>query len=307
MMVQDYHKPALLFETLYALKAADGGVFVDCTFGGGGHSRGILEANPLNRVFAFDKDPDAHENAPGGERFVLVKSDFRFLEIRLREIAIAGVDGILADLGVSSHQFDTADRGFSFRFDAELDMRMDPAHPLTAAEILANYPEDDLRNLFRTYGEVPFAGKLASEIVKRRKTSPVRRTGQLEELLRIFVPSRAMATVSAQVYQALRIEVNDEMGALKELLNQSVEMLKPGGRLAIISYHSLEDRMVKHHFRSGNVEDVQQKDMFGNIITPWRVITRKALQPSWQEIEENPRVRSARLRVAERVSNGKPI
>jgi 16S rRNA (cytosine1402-N4)-methyltransferase len=301
-MNADYHRPALLNESIDLLAIKENGTYVDATFGGGGHSREILNRlGPQGRLIAFDKDADALHNKLDDSRLLLVKTDFKFIDTVLDGLSHLKVDGILADLGISSHQIDAAARGFSFRFSANLDMRMDRDAPLDASEVLATYPESDLRHLLRTYGEVDQASKIAAAIVKTRKSSPITTTEQLREVIGSVVVAKNLHKILTLVYQALRIEVNRELEALEDLLEAGPKVLKPGGRLAIISYHSLEDRMVKQYFRTGNLDGEDRRDILGRSFSPWKVITRKAVVPSEQEVQENPRSRSARLRAAEKL------
>ncbi len=299
-MTQDvYHIPALLPESLEALCLQPSGVYVDATLGGGGHSRAIVEhLGEDGHLYSLDRDSDAIARAFADSRFTAVHGDFRYMANYLRYYGHYGdVDGILADLGVSSHHFDDADRGFSFRADAPLDMRMNRASSLTAAALLAEAPEERLATIFRIYGEFRQARRLASAIVKRRDTDPVLTTGQLASLAEPMLnPARAKKEL-AQVFQALRIEVNGEMEALEAFLRQSVELLRPGGRLAVITYHSLEDRMVKNFMRSGRIDGEAEKDLFGRSDAPLKPLG-KAVGPTPEEVERNPRSRSAKLRVA---------
>lgn len=299
-MAHGYHKPALLHETVDLLAIRAGGTYVDVTFGGGGHSREILRRLEGGRLIAFDKDPDAIENKPEDDRFTLVRTDFKFIESALKAQGITQVDGILADLGISSHQVDTPERGFSFRFDAPLDMRMGQ-EGMTAADVLNTYPAKDIAYLLREYGEVRAADKLAAEIVASRATKLIHTTADLEAVAGRCVEATNLRKLLTLVYQALRIEVNGEMEGLEDLMQGSLRMLKPGGRMSVISYHSLEDRRVKHFFRAGNFEGKEEKDFFGRSLSPWKVVTRKAIQPTEEEIEDNPRARSARLRAAEKI------
>lgn len=299
-MTQGYHKPALLHETVDLLGIRAGGIYVDVTFGGGGHSREILRRLQGGQLIAFDKDSDVIENKPEDGRFTLVQSDFKFIESALKGLGIEAVDGILADLGISSHQIDTPHRGFSFRFDAPLDMRMSQSG-MTAADVLNSYSASDLEMVLREYGEVRAAGKLAAEIVSSRVHRQVRTTTDLEEIAGRCVEATNLRKLLTLVYQALRIEVNGEMEGLEALMQGSLRMLKPGGRMSVISYHSLEDRRVKHFFRAGNFEGKEEKDFFGRSLSPWKVVNRKSIQPTDAEIEDNPRARSARLRAAEKM------
>ena len=297
-----YHAPVLLGESLDLLAVDPNGIYVDVTYGGGGHSGKLLERLESGKLIAFDQDPDARQNLIADDRLVFVARNFAFIEIALEELGIGEVDGILADLGVSSHQFDTAERGFSYRFDAPLDMRMNQAEGLTAAEVLNTYEESELIRVLKQYGEVQNARKVVKLISQYRKNAEVQTTGQLEGILRSCIPPKRRAKYLAQVYQALRIEVNKELEALEKLLLASLNVLKPGGRIAVIAYHSLEDRMVKRFFRAGNLAGKLEKDFYGNPLTPWKLITRRAVVADEAEIERNPRARSARLRVAEKVN-----
>lgn len=301
-LTSDYHRPVLLKESVDALGIRPDGAYVDVTFGGGGHSSEILgQLGKEGNLYAFDRDADAHLNKIEDERLLLIRSDFKFIEREFEEREIEGVDGILADLGISSHHVDTPDRGFSFRFDSKLDMRMDQRDELSAIEVLNEYPENDLRQIFREYGEIKSASALARSVVKWRKSSPIERTGELEEVIASSLVSGNPSRILPLVYQAIRIEVNGELEALKALLLAGNKLVAPGGRMSIISYHSLEDRMVKNFFRYGNLEGEDRRDFYGNSLSPWKVITRKAIKPSEEEIEKNPRARSARLRVAEKI------
>jgi 16S rRNA (cytosine1402-N4)-methyltransferase len=296
-----YHKPVLFHESLEALAIRPDGVYVDVTFGGGGHSRGILaQLNENGRLLAFDQDADAEANVIDDARFTLVKQNFRYLKNFLRLHGISAIDGLLADLGVSSHQFDVAERGFSTRFDGPLDMRMSQAQPLTAADVLATSEEFQLRSIFRQYGEVDNAPQLARRIVQARSEAPIATITQLKTAIAPCMKRGRENQYLAQVFQALRIEVNGELDALKALLTQSAEVLRPGGRIAVISYHSLEDRLVKHFFRTGNFDDDAEKDFYGNLIRPLEPVNRKPVTPDEEELEENPRSRSAKLRTAEK-------
>ena len=294
-----YHIPALLRQSIQGLDIQPGGTYVDVTFGGGGHSRAILEElGPDGRLLGFDRDMEALANAPEDPRFTFVHSDFRYLSNFLQFYSIAKADGILADLGVSFHHFDSPDRGFSFRTDSALDMRMNRKGGLTASELINSYSKEDLERLFRSYTDLKRPGQMAAAIIKARETAPIETTAQLVEAVRPVINPRAEKKDLAQVFQALRIEVNGEMEALKSLLQQSLTTLKPGGRLAVITYHSIEDRMVKNFFKSGNIDGEIHQDIFGNVDTPWKIITRSPIVPDAAEIEENPRARSAKLRIA---------
>lgn len=291
-----YHRPVLLKESLELLDLKSGGVYVDATFGGGGHSGAILEVlGPEGRLIAFDQDPDAEGNLPPDDRLLFVNSNFRHLKRYLRFHGFDRVDGILADLGVSSHQLDVGERGFSYRFDARLDMRMDQAQELDAARILNEYPADRLQEVFSRYGEIRNARTLAREVVAFRKGRSLVYVSDLLALAEPLIRGNR-ARYLAQLFQALRMEVNDELGVLKEFLLQTLEVLKPGGRLVVIAYHSIEDRAVKHFLRTGDPEGHLQKDFFGNIDRPFELLTRKALEPTADEITENNRARSAKLR-----------
>ena len=295
-----YHVPVMPKESLEGLAIAENGTFVDATFGGGGHSRLILEAlGDKGRLLGFDQDQDALANVPEDERFTFVQHNFRFLRRFLKLYGIRQVDGILADLGVSSHQLDEGSRGFSYRFDHDLDMRMNQSDGATAADLLNTYLEEDLVRIFSEYGEVRNSKTLAAGIVQARQGKSIRTVGDFLSAIDPLIRGSRRKYLS-QVFQALRIEVNDEIGALREFLEQSLEVLKPGGRLVVISYHSLEDRLAKNFLRSGNLKGEQEKDFYGNIYRPFKVITRKALLPTPEEITTNPRARSAKLRVGEK-------
>ncbi len=298
-----YHQPVLLHESINLLDIQPDGTYIDVTFGGGGHSQEILNRlGEKGRLIAFDRDADARKNIISDERLTLIASDFKFIEIKIRENKIGAIDGILADFGVSSHQFDTAERGFSFRFDAPLDMRMDTSSDFSAANVLNEYEYDDLEKIFRQYGEVPNSRNLARAIVALRKTEEIKTTFQFEKMIEAdCIPKKDRHKYLAQVYQALRIEVNGELDSLKALLEGATKLLKPQGRMVTIAYHSLEDRLVKHHFRSGNFEDKLEKDFFGNPIKPWEMLTKRPIEPSEAEIEANPRARSAKLRAAKKL------
>ncbi len=299
-----YHVPVMLQECLEALNINPDGTYVDVTFGGGGHSRAIFERlSDKGRLIAFDQDPDAAANTWEAPNFDFVPANFAFFANHLKLMGIRSVDGILADLGVSSHQFDEASRGFSFRADAKLDMRMNQKADVSAANIINNYEEETLIRLFRTYGEIPNAGKLARSIVSARTSRPVKTTGQLLEIIEPCAPKHKEHKYYAQVFQALRIEVNDEMQALENFLKQCSEILAPGGRLVIMSYHSLEDRMVKNFMKRGSVSGEIEKDFYGNLIKDFSEVIRHPLTASEEEINQNNRARSAKLRIAER--NGK--
>lgn len=301
MMTMEYHNPVLLKETVDGLNIKPDGVYVDVTFGGGGHSREIMKRlGPNGKLYAFDQDEDAQANAIEDERFTLIPENFRFLKRYLRFYGVKEVDGILGDFGVSSHQFDVAERGFSTRFDAELDMRMSRKNELSAYTIVNEYEEQQLKKMFFDYGELKNAGAIANTIVNARKEKPVKNTEQLKQVLSRFLPAHKSNKILAQIYQAIRIEVNQEIDVLKEFLEQTVEVLKPGGRLSVISYHSLEDRLVKRFIRNGMFEGEPERDMFGNYEVPLRAVG-KLIVPTEEEIAENNRARSAKLRIAEKL------
>ncbi len=296
----EYHNPVLLKETVDGLNIKPDGVYVDVTFGGGGHSREILKRlGPDGKLFGFDQDEDAQANIIDDARFTLIPENFRFIKRFLRFHNVKEVDGILADLGVSSHQFDVAERGFSTRFEAELDMRMSKKNELNAYIVVNDYEEADLKRVFWDYGELKNGGALAHTIVEARKIEPIKNSEQLKKVLGRFLPAHKSNKILAQIYQAIRIEVNQEMDVLKEFLEQSLEVLKPGGRLSVISYHSLEDRLVKRFVRNGMFEGEPERDFFGNFSVPFKTI-EKLIVPTDEEINVNNRARSAKLRVAEK-------
>ena len=296
-----YHQPVLLQETIAGLVNNLDGNYIDVTFGGGGHAREILNRLSENgRLLGFDQDKDAAKNALHDSRFQLIKSNFKHLKKFLQFYKAYPVDGIVGDLGVSSHQFDEPTRGFSYRFDEKLDMRMDRGKGITAADIVNTYPVQKLAKLLFTFGEVQNAHIIASLIEKVRQITPIETTGNFVKIITPALPKGKEPKVLSQIFQALRIEVNDEMGALQSLLEQSVEALKSEGRIAIISYHSLEDRLVKNFLKTGNTEGVLKKDFYGNPLTPFKLVTKKAIIPSAHEIVQNPRARSAKLRIAEK-------
>lgn len=315
-MANDYHRPVMLTEAIEGLNIRPEGTYVDVTFGGGGHSRAILEhLGTEGHLVAFDQDEDAAKRVESGEwsveskaEFTFIHENFRYLKSYLRLNGVREVDGILADLGVSSHQFDVAERGFSTRFDGELDLRMDRRQETTARDIVNTLDEESLARLLKLYGELPNARQMARAIVKWRvensEKREIRTTGELKEAVSRHLPRGMENKYLAMLFQALRIEVNGELDALKALLQQSVEVLRPGGRLVIISYHSLEDRLVKNFMRSGNFEGTIEKDFFGNVMSPVRMVSRGAVQASEEELQLNNRARSARLRVGEKVKNG---
>ena len=300
MMKMEYHNPVLLKESVDGLDIQPDGIYVDVTFGGGGHSREILSRlGSKGRLYAFDQDEDALANSIDDERFVLINENFRFIKRFLRFHNIKSVDGILADLGVSSHQFDVAERGFSTRFEGELDMRMSQKQDLNAYKVVNEYDEDNLRRVFLDYGELKNAPVIARVIIEARELEPIKNTEQLKVVLGRFLPAHKSHKILAQMYQAIRIEVNQEMEVLKEFLEQSLEILKPGGRLNVISYHSLEDRLVKRIMKNGMFEGEPERDFFGNFSVPFKAIG-KLIVPDFQEIKSNNRARSAKLRIAEK-------
>lgn len=296
-----YHVPVLLQEVINELRIIPSGIYVDCTFGGGGHSKKILEKlDAHGKLIVFDQDEDARKNVPDDERIIFVPHNFRHLQRFLRLHKITKVNGILADLGISSHQINKAERGFSTRFDALMDMRMNYNEPKTAANIIKEYPEEKLHKIFEQYGEVTNSKTLAALIVKQRKTQSLDTIAEFKNVIYPVVKGNPEKYL-AQVFQALRIEVNDELNALKEMLVQSAEVLGKGGRIAVITFHSLEDRIVKHFFRYGNFEGEQEQDMYGNkIFSSLKIITKKPIVPGAEELRSNPRSRSSKLRIAER-------
>ena len=299
-----YHIPALLTESIDALNINARGSYVDATFGGGGHSRAILQRlGPEGHLYGFDRDIDALQNAPDDSRFTFVHSDYRFIPNFLHYYGCDKVDGILADLGVSFHHFDSGERGFSFREDAPLDMRMNQKGERTAARIIADASPEKLESIFRAYTDLKRPRLLVNAIVKARSVSPILTTSQLTDVLTPALTPKNLKKDLAQAFQALRIETNDELHSLQRLLLNSLSVLKPGGRFAIITYHSIEDRMVKNFFRSGNLEGKIEQDFYGRVLTPWKQITRNPVVPSAEEIERNPRSRSAKLRVAELIDD----
>ena len=299
--MSDYHVPVLLKESVDGLNISADGTYVDATFGGGGHSREILAQLTTGRLIVFDQDEDAGDNVPNDDRIEWVDQNFRFLKNNLRIRGVREVDGVLADLGVSSHQFNVPTRGFSFRFEAPLDMRMDQQGGQTAAKVLVEYEEEALADMFFKYGELRNSRAVAAAIVARRNNSPLESVQDLLEAVKPLTPSFKEHQFYAKLFQALRIEVNDEMGALREMLEQAVEVLKPVGRLVVISYHSLEDRLVKHFMKFGNFSGRPEKDFYGNLIRPLKMLGSKPVVPGEQEIELNNRARSARLRIAEKL------
>lgn len=297
----EYHNPVLLMETVDGLNIKPDGVYVDVTFGGGGHSKEILKRlGPNGRLFGFDQDEDVLANALEDERFTLINENFRFIKRFLRFHGVKSVDGILADLGVSSHQFDVAERGFSTRFDAELDMRMSQKNDLSAYKVVNEYDEANLRRVFYDYGELKNAPAIARVILEARENEEIKNTEQLKNVLSRFLPAHKSHKILAQMYQAIRIEVNQEMDVLKEFLEQSLEILNPGGRLSVISYHSLEDRLVKRYIKNGMFEGEPERDFYGNFSVPFKTIG-KLIVPNDAEIRINNRARSAKLRIAEKI------
>ncbi len=295
-----YHIPALLPEAINLLQIRSQGVYIDATFGGGGHSRAIMKAlGEKGHLYSFDRDMDAYANRIDDNRFTFVHSNFRFIENFMRFYGVDKVDGILADLGVSFHHFDSADRGFSFRNDAPLDMRMNRLASLSAADIIERADEKELLRILTRYADLKRPLNVARVIAKAKQDNPIDSTFRLAEAARPALDPRQEKKELAQVFQALRIETNDETGDLRRFLEASARVLKPGGRLAVLTYHSVEDRMVKNFMKTGNADGIEEKDFFGRVSSPWKVITRKPVEPSQKEIEENPRSRSAKLRVAE--------
>jgi len=300
-MEMEYHNPVLLHETVDGLNIKPNGVYVDVTFGGGGHSKEILNRlGPDGKLFAFDQDEDALGNAIQDDRFTLINENFRYIKRFLRFHGIKKVDGILGDFGVSSHQFDEAERGFSTRFDATLDMRMNQKDALSAYEVVDDYEEKDLKRVFVEFGELKNGGAMANVIVNYRKDKAIKNTEQLKQVLSKFLPAHKSNKILAQIYQAIRIEVNQEIDVLKEFLEQTEELLESGGRLSLISYHSLEDRLVKRFMRNGMFEGEPERDFFGNFKVPFKTVG-KLVVPSEEEVVRNNRARSAKLRIAEKI------
>ena len=297
-----YHTPVLLRESIDGLNISKGGVYVDVTFGGGGHSREILAClNGAGHLYSFDQDLDAEGNVMASDNFTFVRSNFRFLRNFMRYYGVEGIDGLLADLGVSSHLFDDASRGFSFRFEGELDMRMNQRAGRTAADVLNTYSEKQLADIFYLYGELKSSRKIAAAVVAARKQGMIRTIADFIEIVKPFSGKDREKKDLAKMFQALRIEVNQELGALQEMLTAARDLLKPGGRLVVITYHSLEDRIVKNLMKTGNVEGREEKDFFGRVNTPFHIINNKVIVPSMEEQERNPRSRSAKLRIAEKM------
>jgi len=300
-MEQSYHIPALLEESINGLNIKGNGDYVDVTFGGGGHSREILKNLTTGRLFAFDQDKDALVNLPDDNHLYFIHHNFRYLKNFMRYYQISQVDGIIADLGVSFHDFDEADRGFSFRYSGKLDMRMNQEAELTASVIVNEYSEEDLIRIFRQYGEINNSRQLVKKIITSRQSDTIKTTDELKKIVAPCVPKRIESKYLARVFQALRIETNGELEVLKEFLLQTTDLIKPGGRLVVLTYHSLEDRLVKNFIRSGNFQGEVEKDFYGNIKTFFKAINRKVIVPGETEIGINPRSRSAKLRIAERI------
>lgn len=299
-----YHVPVLLNESIEGLNIGEEGCFVDVTFGGGGHSREILKRlSDGGHLYSFDQDADAEKNATGfdAEKFTFVRSNFRFMKNFMHYYGVEQIDGLLADLGVSSHHFDEAERGFSFRFEGKLDMRMNQRAGMTAADVVNTYGEKQLADIFYLYGELKQGRRIAEAIVKARQTKRVEAIGDLLDVVKPFFRNEREKKDMAKMFQALRIEVNHEMDALRDMLKAATEMLRPGGRLVVITYHSLEDRMVKNLMKTGNVDGHEEKDFFGRVNAPFRLVNRQVIVPSEEEMAKNPRSRSAKLRIAEKI------
>ncbi len=297
----NYHQPVLLKESLEALNINPRGIYVDLTFGGGGHARAILNKLGKGRLIAFDQDADASSNGIDDDRLLFIRGNFRYMKNFLRYHEIDAVDGLFADLGVSSHQFDVPGRGFSYRFDDRLDMRMNQEAPFTATDLLARYDQDALTRVFADYGELKNASRIAAVIIRARQEEKLETSGDLLSVIEPLITAKNRNKILSRVFQALRIEVNDELNALKELLIQSVDTLKKGGRLVIIAYHSLEDRLVKNFTRSGNFEGTIEKDLYGRSGQPLQPLSRSVITPGEEEVRRNPRARSAKMRVAEKL------
>ncbi len=298
--MSEYHIPVLLNESVDGLNIKAGGVYVDATYGGGGHSAAILRKLTGGKLYAIDQDEDAAKNLPDSEKFFFIHGNFRYLKNYMAYFGVTGIDGLLADLGVSSHHFNTPERGFTYRADTLLDMRMNRNSKLTAGMVINEYSDEKLTEVFRNYGELGEARKLAVAIVKYRLQRSIDTTGQLVECIRNLIPRKTENQFLAKVFQAIRIEVNHEMESLEEMLAGATELLNPGGRLVVISYHSLEDRMVKNFMRWGNAHEEPVKDIYGHTQVPYQVITRKPVEANTDETAQNPRSRSARLRIAEK-------
>lgn len=300
--MSEYHTPVLLAESVDGLNIKEDGTYIDATFGGGGHTTEILShLGQKGKIISFDKDSDALQNAPKDKRLTLINNNFRFIQNFIHYMNIEYVDGILADLGVSSHQFDTSERGFSFRFDTQLDMRMNRKSGTSAKEVINNYPCESLSRIFRLYGELNNANKIAQCICNAREEAQIATTGDLNRVVDKFSSRDSEHKFLAKLYQAIRIEVNMEMRALEDFLYGAGKLLKKNGRLSIITYHSLEDRMVKNYIKSGNTDGIINKDFFGKIEVPYKNITGKPITPDEEEISRNPRSRSAKLRIAEKI------
>ena len=298
---QTYHTPVLLNESIKGLNIRPDGIYVDVTFGGGGHSRAVLkQLGSTGRLYGFDQDEDAEKNIVNDKRFTFVHSNFRYISNFMRYYGIEKVDGILADLGVSSHLFDDSERGFSFRFDSALDMRMNKKAELSAADVINNYTEEQLADIFYLYGELKNSRKLSSVIIKARSKQQIYTIGEFLEIIKPLIGKEREKKDLAKIFQAIRIEVNHEMDALKEMLDSVTRLLAPQGRLVVITYHSLEDRIVKNIMKSGAVDGKIKQDFFGNIQSPYQIINNKVITPTDEEIEQNPRARSAKLRIAEK-------
>jgi len=296
-----YHDPVLLAECIEGLNINPNGTYVDVTFGGGGHSRSIVSKITNGHLYAFDQDQDALDNTLDDDKFTLINANFRYLKSSLRMHGVKKIDGLLADLGVSSHQFDIPDRGFSTRFEADLDMRMDQSANLNAFKVLNEYTQEELRTILKFYGELKRPGTVARIICEGRLDSPISTVSELKQLLKPLIPSMLENKFFAQVFQAIRIEVNDELNVLKEMLTQANDILAPGGRLVVISYHSLEDRLVKNLIQKGNFEGNLEQDFYGNKLLSFKKISRKPILPSVEEVKKNNRARSAKLRVSEKL------
>ena len=299
--MSEYHDPVLLNECLEGLDIKSDGTYVDVTFGGGGHSKAIVSKLKEGHLYAFDQDDDALQNELDDDCFTLINANFRYLKSSLRMYGVSEVDGLLADLGVSSHQFDVPDRGFSTRFEADLDMRMDQNSDLNAYKVINEYEQEDLKNILKLYGELKRPGTVARIICEARVENPITTVNALKNLLKPLSPAMLENKFFAQVFQAIRIEVNDELNVLREMLTHAQEVLKPGGRLVVISYHSLEDRLVKNLIQKGNFEGELEQDFYGNKLLSFKKISRKPILPTAEEIQRNNRARSAKLRVAEKI------
>ena len=298
MSPMEYHKPVLLHQCVELLNIDPNGIYVDVTFGGGGHSREILKHLNKGHLYAFDQDPDARQNIPDSENFTLINANFRFLKKMLRMHGVKEIHGLLADFGISSHQIDQPERGFSLRFDGPLDMRMNPSLDLSAAKVVNEYDHENLLRVLRDFGELRSPHRLAGQIERQR---PMHTTADLRKALQEYAPKQNPARFWAQVFQAIRIEVNQELQVIYELLDQTAELLLPGGRIVCLSYHSLEDRPVKNYFRYGNVQGTPEKDFYGNLIRPLEPVNRKPITANTEELKDNPRARSAKLRAAEKI------